>query len=93
MVKADESLRKKRVFERDETDPGSGLEGGERTLHQPKPFRKHGRHNRFQGGVMNGPDLAGADIHSLLRSFLRARLLARGQAQYLLDSEGEAFLK
>ena len=40
---------------------------------------------------MNGPDLAGADIHSLLRSFLRARLLARGQAQYLLDSEGEAF--
>ena len=42
---------------------------------------------------MNGPDLAGADIHSLLRSFLRARLLARGQAQYLLDSEGEAFLK
>lgn len=40
---------------------------------------------------MNGPDLTGADLHSLLRSFLRARLLARGQAQYLLDSEGEAF--
>lgn len=39
---------------------------------------------------MNGPELARADIHALLRSLLRTRRLAQGQAQYLLDKDGES---